>query len=681
MLKSLRYPAVPLITHDPYFSVWSFSDKLTGTWPTHWTGAPSSLSGFIRVDGQAYRFCGDLRSVPEMEQLSVEVFPTRTVYTFSASGTKLTLTFLTPALPHNLDILSRPVTYVVFDVEPIDGKEHKVELYFDVDATICVDTGLQKVVWGRFKHSELDLMSVSHEEQRPLNRVGDNLRIDWGNAFMAIPSTYQAQTAIELNTITRERFTQSGTLPACDNLSMPRRANDKWLCMAAVFDCGTITSRTSRHLMLAYNDIWSVEYLNRRLPAYWKRDGMEFGQMLEAANREYNVLKKQCEKYDAMLLETCTQAGGEKYAAVCALAFRQAISAHKLVADIDGTPLFFSKENFSNGCICTVDVTYPSAPLFLLTQPELVKGMMIPIMDYAMTRRWKFPFAPHDLGTYPLANGQLYGGGEHDETDQMPVEECGNMLLLAGALFTLNHEKAFVKKYWTLLTTWANYLKGKGYDPERQLCTDDFAGHLAHNTNLSLKAILALGAYAQMAEALGDKNAAEYMELAQNHAQSWIKDADDGAYFRLAFDRPESWSQKYNLIWDRLLGLNLFPSSIAEKEMAHYRRIQNRYGLPLDNRESYTKLDWITWSAALTGKRDDFEALVNPVFDWLNDSPSRIPMSDWYDTITGKQVNYYSSEGKQIGFQARSVVGGVFIKLLEDRKVIEKWSPAALLKK
>src|SRR5207245_2268117 len=201
--------------------------------------------------------------------------------------------------------------------------------------------------------------------------------------------------------------------------------------------------------------------------------------------------------------------------------------------------------------------------------------------------------------------------------------------------------------------------------PANQLCTDDFAGHLAHNVNLSAKAICGLGAFAQLCELRGEKaRADEYFKLARGFAQRWVKEADDGDHFRLAFDKPGTWSQKYNLIWDRILDLNLFPPQVARKEMDYYRKIQNRYGLPLDNRKDYTKLDWITWTATLTQNRADFEALVDAVFRFLNETPDRSPMTDWYQAKTAKKV----------GFTARPVVGGVFAQMLYDQALWRKYA-------
>ncbi|MBI4876201.1 MAG: DUF1793 domain-containing protein, partial [Acidobacteria bacterium] len=239
----------------------------------------------------------------------------------------------------------------------------------------------------------------------------------------------------------------------------------------------------------------------------------------------------------------------------------------------------------------------------------------------------------------------------------------GNMLILSAALARIEGSADYFRKYGPVLQRWAAYLREKGMDPENQLSTDDFAGHLAHNTNLSIKAIVALGGYAQLAEALGERaEAARYRSFAQEMAGKWPAMAADGDHYRLAFDKPGTWSQKYNLVWDRLLGLNLFPPEIARREMAFYKKTQNVYGLPLDNRQSYTKLDWIVWTATLAESQEDFLALVRPVHKFLHESPSRVPMTDWYWTV----------EGKQRGFQARSVVGGVFIKLLADKALREK---------
>jgi hypothetical protein len=356
-----------------------------------------------------------------------------------------------------------------------------------------------------------------------------------------------------------------------------------------------------RDLILAYDDLYSIQYMRQNLRPYWRRNGWEAADLLKAASTRMPELMKRARAFDSELQQDLTKAGGAKYAQICSLAYRQCFAAGKFVADANGKPLQFSKENHSNGCIGTSDVFYPMSPQFLLFGPTLAKSFLVPFMNYAVSDRWKFPFAPHDLGTYPKANGQVYGGGERTEQNQMPVEESGNLLLLFGAIAQMEGHADFAVLYWKQLERWAEYLKAKGFDPENQLCTDDFAGHLAHNVNLSAKAICGLGAFAKLCGMRGDKaKANEYSTLAREFAARWVKEARDGDHYKLAFDRTNTWSQKYNLVWDRILDLKLFPAEVLRTEMDYYKKIQNKYGLPLDNRKDYTKLDWIL---AATSKR------------------------------------------------------------------------------
>ena len=644
----LRPPSVPLVTYNPYFSIWSPADKLTDVDTTHWTGAQQRLVSVIGIDGKSYRLMGAALKTGEepLPQTSVEVLPTRTVYKFAGQGVGVTLTFMTPALPNDLDLLARPVTYLTWDVKSTDGGTHDVWLGYGNTGQPAVDQRDQVVKWEKLNVFGLSGYKVGTVAQPVLGKTGDDRRIDWGYMYSAAPTPWTIS---------------EGPQPTDGAASLPSIG---WL--TTPHEKVTAKRGVSRWVELAYDEEYAIQYFMENLRPYWRRGGMDASALLSTSASEYASLTKRCEAFDRELMADLRKSGGDRYAVLGALAYRQTWAGSGLAADRNGQPLLFPKENSSNGCIGTVDIIFPMAPQVLLFGPSITKALLVSNLDYASSSYWKWPFAPHDIGQYPKANGQVYGGGERTEENQMPVEESGNMLILTLALAQMEGNAKFADKYWPTLTRWAEYLKREGFDPANQLSTDDFMGHLAHQTNLSVKATLGIGAYARLAKMLNKPEAAEYEAAAKSFADRWAKEADDGDHYRLAFDQPGSWSQKYNIVWDKILGLDLYPDAVRRKEMDFYLQHQNAYGLPLDSRRGATpaKADWSMWTATLTGDQKDFEAIEDGVWRFLNETKQRVGFSDLYNTKTGDQD----------GFKYRPVVGGVFLKMLYDKGVWAKWA-------
>jgi hypothetical protein len=554
------------------------------------------------------------------EQKSVDVQATQTHYAFICGAVDLELTFTAPLFMDNLNLLSRPVNYLTYSIKSNDGKAHDVEIYFEASSAWALNTPYQQSFSNVIENDDLVYLKTGSETQDILAKKGDDVRIDWGYFYL----------------VAEKKNTEYAT-------------EDKKLALTKHFGK---SAKAEGKIMLGYDDIYSIQYFGENLRPYWNKDGKSsIMEQLKDAYTEYDKLMQKCSAFDQKLMEDATQVGGKEYAELCALAYRQAIAAHKLVQAPNGDLLWLSKENFSNGSIGTVDITYPSAPMFLYYNVELAKALMNHIFYYSESGKWTKPFAAHDVGTYPHANGQTYGG-------DMPIEESGNMLIVAAAIAAIEGNADYAAKHWEVLTVWTDYLVEKGLDPENQLCTDDFAGHFAHNANLSIKAIMGIASYGYLADKLNKKDIAEkYTQTAKEMAAKWVEMADAGDHYRLVFDQPDSWSQKYNLVWDKLLKTTIFPVEIAPKEIAYYLTKQNEYGLPLDNRKAYTKSDWIVWTATLADDKATFEQFIAPLYKYVNETPTRVPMSDWY----------WTTDAKQSGFQARSVVGGYWIKLLEGK--------------
>lgn len=667
-MKLKRVPMVPLVTIDPHISLWSAADTLTEDWTRHWTGARQSMFGAVRMDGVTYRFLGKLQNdgvyngePTSLKQTKLEILPLTTVAEFEHEMFDLKVSFMTPLLPNDLKMMSRPVSYISYALRAKDGKQHDVELFFGLSTEAVVDNAKQTVSAGTYEHGAW----CGRGEEGMLTKSGDDLRGDWGylhifsRDFDAMLMTQKQITAsiiagMDMNTYQNEE---------------PFEVRDEFVSMCLKKKIVLNEAEQSGFICIGYDDIHSIMYFGKPIDAYYKKDGDTFEEVCAAALKEYETLEEQCNVFNREMMEEASAVSPE-YASVLALAYRQVAAAHKLTWD--GTELqYFSKECFSNGCIGTVDVTYPSVPMFLRYNPDMVEGMLNPIFKY-LEHGWPFPFAPHDVGQYPLANGQVYGlNRETNELafeKQMPIEECGNMLICVNALCRARKDYSYFEKHRAILSGWADYLKENGLDPENQLCTDDFAGHLAHNCNLSVKAILGIASFGDMLERSGCGNGEAYFEVARDYAAQWKKNAFDGDHYRLAFDAPGSWSLKYNLVWDKLFGWNIFDADIAETEVAYYKTKINAYGIPLDSRDTFTKSDWQMWSAWLTDDIDYRNDIIHAMVEFLQNTTDRVPFTDWYETPVPRHHGWQDARDMiEKSFRNRTVQGGLFIGLLEGR--------------
>ena len=624
----LRAPCVPLITIDPYFSVWSQDTALNVSDTVHWTGKRNYILGTVTVDGKEYSFLGYHRDKHKLTQISLDIDALSTTAVFESNEITLKAVFTSPVIADDYKLLTRPVSYLSVSYLSKDGKSHDVKVKVGASEELCLDKVWQsEITIEEVSAGNIKGYKMGNEEQKPLNRSGDDVRIDWGYFYLMADSE-KAETALE-------RVWSMDVI----NVSAHIEENENLL------------------YMFAYDDIESIEYFGKHLRSWWNKDGQPILDAIAEAANEYEEVLARCNEFSKKLYADAEKAGGEKYAELLSLAYRQVIAAHKLVLDENGEILYISKECFSNGCAATVDVSYPSIPMFLIYNPELVKGMMRPVFRYAESDAWVFDFAPHDVGCYPLVNGQVYG--DNALKYQMPVEECGNMLVMAANVALAEGNADFAEKNIALLKKWCSYLIEYGADPGNQLCTDDFAGHLAHNCNLSLKAVMGLRGMAIIEDMRGDKESSDfYLAESEKMAKNWMNTAlnSDGTS-NLAFDQPYTYSMKYNMVWDKVWGTNLFSQKFMDDEIADNMKHFNEYGMPLDSRADYTKSDWLVWVASMSSSKDIFEQYIAPLWKAYNESSSRVPMTDWYDTVSGKMVS----------FQHRTVQGGLFMRMLMNK--------------
>ena len=696
LVSGFRPPAIPLFAISPTLSVWQRSDRITQEQPSHWIPREHNMTmtGYLMLDDAPYRFLGvdpigpttASFSVPAMDQLELLVQPTQTIVTLRSPDRRvqLVLTFTQPALPDDLFQLSRPLAYITHEVTVLDGAAHRVYVYVDQVGDFIANTLTDQIVWqdlstafhrhaGQTRSGAVVLSQRNYGKEQthyaqPFGVNGDEVKNNWGVLYAATDSPQLASCTIANASAARQSFlsSPSSALPVFDT-SQPRGVSDGWIVSAFVFDYGIVTASTvSSYLVIAHDEMLAVNYYSQYLQPLWKRTYAQSWQRLLAdAFQDYTEVRSRADRYDADLIQQASQVSDE-YATLCALIHRQVLSMIVVVWDAQReAERVFMLEPTTSGATNTIDVIFPSSPFFLYLAPDVLRLLLLPILDFASNQTfisWTLPYAPHTLGYWPVAN--VFPLWELNHFNSMPMEETADIFLMLTALAkTQAGQVDYLIRYKALLESWAEYLAASLPDPPFQFCTDDFEGPSAHNVNLALKGILGISAYSQLLVYLNDlPRAAHYRALVPPLVTAWQKLAaedfsaatqSDAAYlphYRLQYDLNETWSLKYNLMWQYALNLTAFPDSVRLTELAFYQSKLQPYGLPLDCRNDFGKLDWESFIAALAFDSPSLRArIIHALYQFANETPLRFPLEDWHNTT-------YNT-GHPTGFIARPVVG------------------------
>lgn len=568
-------------------------------------------------------------------QKSVDVQATQTIYTFECGDVELKLNFVSPFLADDLELISGPFNYISYEARSLDGAPHDIQIYFEASPYWASNEskGMNSPQYS--EKNNLIFIKTGNTEQKLLDRNGAG----WGYFCIAGEkqnSTVSSGYAIDL----QEAFALNGRL--LDNTSISQNSN------IAISQNSGIASMTFGHILIGYDDIYAISYFGDNLRPYWNRDGNKtIEQVFVDAYRKYNHVISRCRRLDYEIMTQARKIGGKEYAELCALAYRQTIASNKLVQSNDNELLYFDK------ALGAADFFAASAPLFLYFNPELVKALMNPLFEYSESGKWPKAYPARNIGVYPIVSEQAQA--------DLPIEEAGNMLILTAAVTALEGDGSYARKHWEILSKWNDYLIMNGIDTGEQPSTDNFTAVVPHNTNLSIKVIMGVASYAYIARMLNENEISEeYFNKARDMVTEWERLSNAGDHYRIAFDQADStWGQKYNLIWDKILNLSVFPDSIYKKEIEFYKTKQNIYGLPLDNRAQFTKSNWVSWIAVMAEEKDVFQEFIKPLHRFMSETTDRLPMADFINTNTPTIARR--------GYTARSVVGAYYMGLLKEK--------------
>lgn len=524
---------------------------------------------------------------------------------------------MSPITPTSTVRQAIPASYLTVHV----SGNADVDIYLDLNGQwVSGDRG-SKIVWDIIR-TALDDHNQDHgfktwKVRRDVEQLFTEYqdRAEWGELQFSAPSDVRHESGT--SAILRQRFARTGTLQdAVDRDFRSIMDEEPVFAFSKSFKSDSSSNKTQHESItftIAHIQDPVVQYAAARgltfMRPLWKSYFPTVTDLLTFHYLDFGHAAELAANYSAQLALDAYKSGAEDYVDIVALSARQVLGATSFSGTPDD-PILFLKEISSNGNFQTIDVIFPSFPFFLYTNPRWLGYLLEPLIEHMLSGQYPNKYAMHDLGAhFPNATGHADGRDEY-----MPVEECGNILIMGLALAnalrdganasmtsdwkamsnvpvpkpsgdslaplsvgnqdgvayiderwvgkpqSLGQAQKWVSRSYRLWKQWTSYLVDFSLEPHNQLSTDDFAGWLALQTNLALKGIIGIRAMAGLAELTGNyEDAKTYKNISKVYIAKWEEYgiSRDKTHAKVAYDWYGSWTTTYNLYADSLLCFHL----------------------------------------------------------------------------------------------------------------------------
>ncbi|KAK6431263.1 hypothetical protein LTR95_012581, partial [Oleoguttula sp. CCFEE 5521] len=483
---------------------------------------------------------------------------------------------------------------------------------------------------------------------------------EWGEWYYAVSNSNGLTHMSGADGDVHSKFTSTGAL---DNSADPkfRAINDRYPVFGLSVNYGSVgTSAVNSVFSLFLSQRDSIQFDGtgggvQPVQILWATQYANDLDVLSALYGNFRDVYNGCVSLDSKVTTDAVAAGGQDYLTIVSLAIRQMFAAFQ-VAGTTATPYIFMDEISSNGNMNTVDVIYPLMPAMLYLNPSWFKLLLDPIFQVQYDDQWPQPYAIHDIGLH-FPNATRHPDGVDG---YYPLEECGNMVIMALAYAQRTGNTGYLSQHYALLRQWTGFLVDMALIPANQISTDDFAGALANQTDLALKGIIGIQAMSIISTMTGNAaDGANFSSIATYYIAQWqtlgIAQNANPPHATLSYGQNDTNGLLYNLYADALVQTHLVPRSVYEIQSNFYPTVANEYGVPLDTRHVYLKNDWEMWCAAISSA-DTRNIFIGTLAKWIGATTTGGPVTDLFDTVTGG----YAQQAGLPAFQARPVVGGWF---------------------